>query len=101
MAGLSNLPPGVSASDIPGNRPEDEAYDRAFELLSDARTGFELLAVAEEIVAGRKCPARWEFGQIFCTRPYAHPGPHRGAFSGLWFNDAGRRVYGTSAEDYL
>jgi hypothetical protein len=26
----SNLPPGVSVSDIPGNRPEDEAWDDIF-----------------------------------------------------------------------
>lgn len=24
---MSNLPPGVSVSDIPGNRPEDEEYE--------------------------------------------------------------------------
>ncbi len=46
MAGTSNLPPGVHESDIPGNRPEDEAYDRAFELLSDTFSGFRLLALA-------------------------------------------------------
>lgn len=27
----SNLPPGVSESDIPGNRPEDLAWDKFFE----------------------------------------------------------------------
>lgn len=28
MNGPSNLPPGVSVSDIPGNRPEDEEWDQ-------------------------------------------------------------------------
>jgi hypothetical protein len=28
---LSNLPPGVSERDIPGNRPEDEAEERFYE----------------------------------------------------------------------
>ena len=27
----SNLPPGVSVSDIPGNRPEDDAWDELVE----------------------------------------------------------------------
>lgn len=35
MAGF-NLPPGVSVSDIPGNRPEDEAYDRLVQKLDEA-----------------------------------------------------------------
>ena len=28
MRGYSNLPPGCSVTDIPGNRPEDEAFER-------------------------------------------------------------------------
>lgn len=31
LMGLSNLPPGCSVSDIPGNRPEDEAWDKWFD----------------------------------------------------------------------
>jgi hypothetical protein len=31
-----NLPPGVSVSDIPGNRPEDEAWDDLFNWLMDS-----------------------------------------------------------------
>jgi hypothetical protein len=30
---MDNLPPGVSDSDIPGNRPEDEAWEKVHELL--------------------------------------------------------------------
>lgn len=30
----SNLPPGVSESDIPGNRPEDVAYEEFWEHLN-------------------------------------------------------------------
>lgn len=33
---LSNLPPGVSESDIPGNRPEDELYEKLFEQLPNS-----------------------------------------------------------------
>jgi|SRR5215469_408423 len=31
MSNLSNLPPGVTESMIPGNRPEDEAHDKFIE----------------------------------------------------------------------
>jgi len=30
----SDLPPGCNVSDIPGNRPEDEAWDRFFETVT-------------------------------------------------------------------
>jgi hypothetical protein len=30
-----NLPPGVTVNMLPGNRPEDEAYDTAFEWAVD------------------------------------------------------------------
>lgn len=30
-----DLPPGVRISDIPGNRPEDEAEDRFFDILAE------------------------------------------------------------------
>lgn len=50
MSGL-NLPPGVSVSDIPGNRPEDAAEDefwQAMELAAIERGGQELAdAIAE------------------------------------------------------
>ena len=32
---MSFLPPGVNASDIPGNRPEDVAWDRLHEWIDD------------------------------------------------------------------
>lgn len=32
---MSNLPPGVSASMIPGNRPEDEASERFWQVLDE------------------------------------------------------------------
>jgi len=32
----SNLPPGVSVGDIPGNRAEDEAWERLYEDMSDS-----------------------------------------------------------------
>lgn len=31
-----NLPPGVSVSDIPGNRPEDEAWERLMDRLEQS-----------------------------------------------------------------
>ena len=31
--GLSNLPPGVTDDMIPGNRPEDEAWEKLFETI--------------------------------------------------------------------
>ncbi len=31
FGGNSNLPPGCSVSDIPGNRPEDEAWERIYD----------------------------------------------------------------------
>jgi hypothetical protein len=34
MMALSNLPPGVSVSDIPGNRPIDALWDKLYEVLS-------------------------------------------------------------------
>ena len=32
---MSNLPPGVSNNDLPGNRPEDTEWDSLFEFLSN------------------------------------------------------------------
>lgn len=31
-----NLPPGVSVSDIPGNRPEDEEWERLWDRLVES-----------------------------------------------------------------
>lgn len=31
-----DLPPGVRITDIPGNRPQDEAWDRALDKMDDA-----------------------------------------------------------------
>jgi len=61
MAGF-NLPPGCSVSDIPGNRPEDEkieaAYDLIDELLFKARLSPEEVVMAVKggiafVLAGR------------------------------------------------
>lgn len=35
FGGNSNLPPGVRVSDIPGNRPEDEAWERIYDKFWD------------------------------------------------------------------
>lgn len=44
-----NLPPGVSESDIPGNRPEDIAREQKFEeLLSEGLTEAEAEAKLED-----------------------------------------------------
>lgn len=32
----SNLPPGVSVSDLPGNTAEDEAWDKLFDAMLDS-----------------------------------------------------------------
>ena len=32
----SNLPPGVDEWDLPGNRPEDAAWDRVYDRLADS-----------------------------------------------------------------
>lgn len=40
---MSNLPPGVSDHDIPGNRPEDELYDRATVAITEAAEQFGCL----------------------------------------------------------
>jgi len=45
--GTSNLPPGVNAADIPGNHPEDEAWDKLIDefhsTLSDSQNLFPSL----------------------------------------------------------
>ena len=49
-----NLPPGVRASDIPGNRPEDEEWERivygfyGIALFEDERKVFDTLSHAQE-----------------------------------------------------
>lgn len=52
---MSNLPPGVSDSMIPGNRPEDVEYDRATtaltELAADFGTGITDDATDDELEA--------------------------------------------------
>jgi len=35
MGGLSNLPPGVTESMIPGNRPEDAEWERFHDAIDD------------------------------------------------------------------
>lgn len=44
----SNLPPGCSPSDIPGNTPEDEAWDRLFN---------DMLEIG---LTAREARARWD-----------------------------------------
>lgn len=44
---MSNLPPGVTESMIPGNRPEDEVYDH---LLGDPGVDRELCRIIDAIV---------------------------------------------------
>lgn len=34
-----NLPPGVNVGDIPGNRPEDEAEEKAYERMAEEMDG--------------------------------------------------------------
>ena len=45
----SNLPPGVSVSDIPGNRPEDEAWERLIERISESGLDVDQASRAWEI----------------------------------------------------
>lgn len=47
MRNLSNLPPGVTVSMIPGNRPEDEEWERLIELPEPKARGI-LLARGED-----------------------------------------------------
>ena len=39
--GASNLPPGVTESMIPGNRPEDEAWDKFADVFMEKTEGME------------------------------------------------------------
>jgi len=45
----SNLPPGCSEWHIPGNRPEDVAWERMFEKISDALPGRDADRLIEKI----------------------------------------------------
>ena len=47
----SNLPPGCSVSDIPGNRPEDARWDRIMEALGELSIDDAERAVAMGIAA--------------------------------------------------
>ena len=48
--GLSNLPPGVRDSDIPGNRPEDIAADAFYEAIEDKCREFNCAYPDERLV---------------------------------------------------
>lgn len=54
----SNLPPGCRVSDLPGNRPDDAAYDQFIEELEDSGriAGMSAQAIDEEF-ARRKAAA--------------------------------------------
>lgn len=47
---MTNLPPGVSASDIPGNHPEDVFYDRLSDELADflGRYGIDFAEMSDD-----------------------------------------------------
>ena len=62
----SNLPPGVSSNDIPGDRPEDVEWDRLFDVISacdltawEARARWDsqsdLLAALKRLVGNPTC----------------------------------------------
>lgn len=57
MSGF-NLPPGCSASDIPGNRPEDGAEETLAEAMAEAWSyGWDeaqVVALWREVVAGEE-----------------------------------------------
>lgn len=48
----SDLPPGCSASDIPGNRPEDEAWDNLFDDIGASGLTAEGARVRWEALSG-------------------------------------------------
>ena len=58
----SNLPPGVSVSDIPGNRPEDEAWEKLID---------KILASGWSVEEAYRA---WEIGHtILVTIKESHP----------------------------
>jgi len=67
---MSNYPPGVSDTDIPGNRPEDEEFEKAIEWLYDCGlTGAEIKTVVCGYLEKRRKPVmletKEEDGKIF------------------------------------
>lgn len=49
----SNLPPGVSVSDIPGNRPEDIRFDKVFNKLLNRHNDWskeKMIKTSEKII---------------------------------------------------
>lgn len=90
---MSNLLPGVSASDIPGNRPADEVFERWL----DGRIGYLLMELAQASlpdIAGYRCKhcgmwldpideyQAWEDGEgsIYCQPTLGNPEQrHEGA----------------------
>ena len=73
----SNLPPGCSPSDIPGNRPEDEAWEQVFDAITrdadergmtpaDVMTAWRMGVAAWQTVA-------WDLEKLRCvTEDLAH-----------------------------
>ena len=55
---LSNLPPGVSDSDIPGNRPEDVVWEKAEEAI-------DIIEVCKE------CRDECDYAKWFAHEPFA------------------------------
>src|SRR3990167_5761088 len=51
---LSNLPPGVTDSMLPGNRPEDIAWDNFYEMLSDE--------AGDHLMSSEDCFVAWKLG---------------------------------------
>ena len=68
----SNLPPGVRDCDLPGNRPEDEAWERVHEYLDAIATDFALTPdEAHDLItmgmgALKCCRQRLEDWKIMC-----------------------------------
>jgi hypothetical protein len=57
---MSNLPPGVTESNIPGNRPEDVEWDKFFVWFTDFADTFGINpAEAKEIVEAGMAAKGW------------------------------------------
>jgi hypothetical protein len=66
VPGLSDLPPGVSASDIPGNRPEDVLAEKLYELFGEA---WQAAFTEEDIVELWRDAAKDEAAKIAPEQP--------------------------------
>lgn len=70
--------------------------------MAEVRAERARLVAEETFEWARRCEAEFAFGGLRCERDHGHPGPHKAqpAWGPVWFNDAGARVEGASAEDY-